>query len=166
MKKQNENTVMDDVIECGVILVASYMISKVMKVAIARGESMLPTIKHNHPILLDCRQSRKHRIKAQDIVAFRPHLKNQHTFFLKRVIAIAGDVVRLEANQLFVNDVLIEESYLNEPMKQRLKICERVPSDHVFVLGDNRQHSLDSRSTKIGCVPLKEIEGVSIQFKR
>ena len=83
MKTQEEHTRVDEWIEFCAIVTGSYILSRFFKIALARGESMLPTVKHNHPVILDCRQSRKERIKAQDIIAFRPHLKGQHTFFFK-----------------------------------------------------------------------------------
>ena len=88
---KEESTWLDYAVEIGCSLGIGYLISRFVRVAIARGESMRPTIKNNQPILLDCRRSRKQRLRRQDLIAFRAHQKKQLKFFLKRVIALPGD---------------------------------------------------------------------------
>ncbi len=164
MSNEELTTWLDDAIELSAALAVGYALSRFVRVAIARGESMLPTIKHNHPVLLDCTASRRAKIKAQDIVAFRPRLKGQHTFFLKRVIGVSGDEVMLTKDGLFVNHQLVQEPYLHEPMRVKSPLKITVKEDELFVLGDNRQHSLDSRSPRIGCVSKQDVLGV-VRFK-
>jgi signal peptidase I len=83
--------------------------------------------------------------------------------FIKRVVGLPGDTVNLVDNQLFVNDVAIEEPYLAADA-QPPSVCSGstygpivVPDEHVMVMGDNRCHSSDGRV--FGPVPSEDIVG-------
>ncbi len=81
---------------------------------------------------------------------------------LKRVIGTAGDWINIDDDgRVYVNNILMEEPYVQEYAKG---ICDiefpyQIPDGKVFVLGDNRAESIDSRSTAVGCVPVDEIVG-------
>jgi len=86
--------------------------------------------------------------------------------YIKRIIGIAGDHVRIEAGKVYLNEKLLEEPYLDEGVTtinagQYIDVI--VPENCVFVMGDNREHSTDSRS--FGCIPIEKIESrVGIRF--
>ena len=81
---------------------------------------------------------------------------------LKRVIGLPGDVIRMdEAGNVFINDVELQEPYVSE---KTLGNCDlvfpfTVPENSLFVLGDHRETSIDSRSDLIGCVNMSEVMG-------
>ena len=87
---KEENTFLDDVVEVGASLLVGYVISRFVRLALARGQSMVPTIKNNQPIILDCRAYHRGEPKRHDLVAFRAHQKNQHKLKYSFEISLAG----------------------------------------------------------------------------
>lgn len=83
--------------------------------------------------------------------------------FIKRVIALPGDSVKIENGKVFVNNIELEESYLEPTVHTYINNGFdnfTVPENYVFAMGDNREHSTDCRN--FGCIPLEKIEGTAI----
>ena len=111
--------------------------------------SMLPTIEPGDRILGTKFHYWIWGPEAGDVVVFTPpeRVANYATGplssrYVKRVVAVAGDFVEVRDGRLWVNGESREEPYLLERPQYRLPRTE-VPADHVFVLGDNRNNSLD-----------------------
>ena len=88
-------------------------------------------------------------------------LETNKESFIKRVIGVAGDHVKIEDGKVYLNDELLEEPYLQPDVETRADHGEVfmdviVPEGTVFLMGDNRSRSTDSRS--FGCIPLEKIE--------
>jgi signal peptidase I len=91
--------------------------------------------------------------KPGEIVVFRAGDRD----LIKRVVAVAGDTVEARNNQLYVNGKKIEEPYLSKNAKTADFGPVKVPKGYIFVLGDNRQNSTDSRI--LGPIPLSNVIG-------
>lgn len=93
--------------------------------------------------------------------------KHDDNIWIKRVIGKPGDVIDLKDNHLYRNGKKLNETYIKEAMKEdtpvTIPLPYKVPKDSVFVLGDNRNHSRDSRS--IGAVPIDHVLGVALFAK-
>ena len=130
-----------------------------------KGESMEPTLKDGQ--LIFCSAALKGRIEKGDIITAMISLKagvskeylteDGKLNIIKRVIGAPGDTVEIRDNVVYVNHKQIEEPYLNESMKTRDCIC-KLKEDEWFVMGDNRNHSLDSRA--FGAVRTEEIRNL------
>ncbi|WP_209971440.1 signal peptidase I [Paenibacillus eucommiae] len=86
--------------------------------------------------------------------------KEDRTFYVKRVIGKPGDVLEIKEHTVYRNGEALEEPYINEPMRAGQDNKWTVPDNHIFVMGDNRNHSEDSRV--IGFIPLNHIMGKKI----
>ena len=84
-------------------------------------------------------------------------LSTPDTALIKRVIAIGGDTIEIRDNSLFINGTAIDEPYLTRSVQMPDLEPLRVPADHVFMMGDNRNQSEDSR--RFGPVPESSIIG-------
>lgn len=123
------------------------------------GGSMTPTLSDGN-IVLSLKGS---DFKSGDIIAFYYNNK----ILVKRVIATAGEWVDItEDGTVYVNNIAIEEPYISEKSLGEcdLEFPYQVPESRLFVLGDHRNVSVDSRSTVVGCVAEEQIVG-KIIFK-
>jgi signal peptidase I len=100
-----------------------------------------------------------HGPQRGDVIVFR-YPRDPDRDFIKRVIGIPGDRIRVEDGLVYVNDVLLEEDYISSPTGRDTDGEEIVPEKSYFVMGDNRPNSSDSRSW--GFVPEENIIGKAL----
>jgi len=110
--------------------------------------SMAPTLVPGDIVLVSALTPHQRALAVGDVVAFRPPSMPSEVF-IARIAGLAGDRVRIEAGRTWVNDLPLDEPYLNEqalrrPESQTLDEIS-VPPGSLFVLGDNRDNALDSR---------------------
>lgn len=118
------------------------------------GSSMTPTL-HDGEIVFSLKTS---KFEPGDIVAFYYNNK----ILIKRVICEAGDWVDIdEDGNVSVNGVVLDEPYLTEKAfgECDLKLPYQIPESRIFVMGDHRSVSIDSRSSAIGCIAEEQIVG-------
>jgi signal peptidase I len=128
-----------------------------------KGNSMVPNFHDGEYLLTDKVTFRRRLPIYGDVVVFKAPV-NENYDFIKRVIAIPGEKIMIKENRVYLNDQILDESaYLPSDFITRAGQFLRegvefsVPEGTVFVLGDNRDHSSDSREW--GPVPLENIVG-------
>lgn len=125
-----------------------------------KGDSMNPTLTDGEKMLVS---GLFYKPKQGDVVIFKTDRYDSDKALVKRVIATEGQVVNIDFDLgvVYINDEPIEEDYISE--LTRVKIDFRgpwtVPEGCVFVMGDNRNKSTDSRDSRIGNVDEREIIG-------
>ena len=113
------------------------------------GSSMYATL-YNNDLLVASKISYKlHQPQRGDIIIFKPPDPDVRDF-IKRVIAVPGDRLRIDHGTVYINGEVLEEPYLPEKWTYNNSWPATgqdyvVPPDHYFVMGDNRNHSSDSR---------------------
>lgn len=121
------------------------------------GPSMTPTLLNSQYILVDKVQYIFASPKRGDVIVFK-WPKDPSEDFVKRVIGVPGDTVRVAANgQVTVDGVLINEPYVNDLTNPYQPNTWKLGQDQYFVLGDNRGDSSDSRDW--GPVPRTDVIG-------
>ena len=97
-------------------------------------------------------------LKEHPLIALFTGESKQEIFYVKRLIGKSGDKIEIKQGQVYRNGELLNESYIKEPMVNEPDQVYDVPAGHVFVMGDNRNNSKDSRM--IGFIPVDHIMGV------
>lgn len=118
------------------------------------GSSMEPAL-YEGDIVLSVKTG---QFTTGDVVAFYYNNK----ILVKRVIGGPGDWIDMDPDgTVYVNGLMLEEPYLQEKAYGTcdLRLPYQVPEGRIFVMGDNREVSLDSRSTAVGCVSEEQIVG-------
>lgn len=130
------------------------IISTFFAPALVYGESMEPTLKNYSYTFFyktqDC-------IKGDIVLISTEGLGIGRGTFVKRIVATEGDVVEIIKGDLVVNGNIIKEPYIKERMPEFNLNPEVVPEGHVYIMGDNRNNSFDSRH--IGSFPEENIVG-------
>lgn len=133
------------------------------------GTSMFPTLHHKDVLLV---HNIRYTPEQGDIIVLTKDFSGYvGQPIVKRVIAVGGQTVRIdyEQDKVFVDGEALNEPYLNEAVMNRpggsLTIDElTVPEGCVFVLGDNRNHSSDSRHVELGAIDERYILGKAIMI--
>jgi signal peptidase I len=109
------------------------------------GTSMMPSLDDQERIFVNKYVYRLEPIQRGDIVVFR-YPRDTSKSFIKRVIGLAGDRIRIESGEVFVNGEALEEDYVPAAYADQRSYSETVvPANSYFVLGDHRTMSNDSR---------------------
>jgi signal peptidase I len=109
------------------------------------GTSMMPSLQDQERIFVNKFVYRLEAIERGDIVVFR-YPRDPSKSFIKRVVAVAGDHVRIDGGQVYVNGQPLDEDYVPPAYTDRRSYAEAVvPAGSYFVLGDHRTLSNDSR---------------------
>ena len=120
------------------------------------SQSMLPTLRAGDEIVVEKVSPRLGRLDRGDLITFRSPADG--ALMVKRLVALPGDVVEFRDAVLYVNDRPVAEPYVDLSRIDGLYFGpETVPPDRVFVLGDSRAGSVDSRT--YGAVPIADVVG-------
>ncbi|MEA4882132.1 MAG: signal peptidase I [Clostridia bacterium] len=139
------------------LVLAAFMTTFVARSFVVRGKSMEPTLHDGERLLVDELGYRSRAPARGQVIVFR-YPANPQERYIKRVIGLPGERVAILSGLVFVDGEALDEHYTSEPAKSDYG-PRRVPEGALFVLGDNRNASQDSRDESVGMVPVSSIEG-------
>lgn len=146
------------------IIITIFINKYVLTRADIEGTSMLATLQNNDITFVEKLSLITHSFKRGEIVIFKSNNKN-NDIYIKRIIGLEGDKIKISTGKVYLNNKLLQETYLPSytitdtgPYLGSKTIT--IPKGFVFVLGDNRLESFDSRF--FGVVNIKDIQGHAI----
>lgn len=170
-EKEKRKNIFDmvEIITMSVVIVF-ILVSFVFRLASVNGKSMYPTLKNGEILLLS---NLFYEPKTGDIIVFQQSNIETRLFdypLVKRVIATEGQTIEFDFEhwKVKVDGVELEEDYINyikEEYMRRLDIKENtivVPEGYIFVMGDNRNNSTDSRDSRVSFIRKDEVLGKAL----
>lgn len=158
IEKRNRNQVIGNLIALGVFTVCIFLIfTKVIMFTTVLSGSMEPTLKTGERAVYNRFAYVVNKVERGDIVCF--YSDEFKEYFGKRVIGVGGDEISFADGYLLINGKKIEETYLSEEVESNSLKSFTVPDGSVFLLGDNRNNSNDSRDWDNPFIPIEKISG-------
>ena len=145
------------------IIIVVFLMCFLFRTVNISGESMLPTLKNNDKVLIwQCGYSPKNG----DVVVIRRGEKLDVPM-IKRVIAVGGQIVDIDYNSgsVMVDGKKVEETYTKERalwLKGDVKLPFVVSEGYIWIMGDKRNNSTDSRFSEVGIIPYKDVVGKAV----
>ena len=135
------------------------------------GSSMYPTLVDGDRLVA----SRLYfEPENEDIVVVEPYLSEGtvkgkmmfgRTLYIKRIVATEGQTIDIKNGRVYIDKKELREEYISDAVRTisgTTKLPVTIPDNHVFVMGDNREHSLDSRDSSVGIIRNEQIVGKAV----
>ena len=123
---------------------------------------MLPSLHNEDNLIVDKISYRFRDPKRYEIIVF-PYKYQEDTYYIKRIIGLPGETVQVKDGAVYINGELLGEAYGIEPIEDDKKGIAAEPitlgEDEYFVMGDNRNHSSDSRDPSVGILNRDDLIG-------
>lgn len=129
---------------------------------IVSGSSMDPTLKDGEVLVLNKLAKKYNR---EDIVVIDADINGNKERIVKRIIGMPGEKIEYVDHSLYINDEKVFDSFnkiTNDFNLKDITGLEKIPEGYYFVMGDNRDNSLDSRDSRLGLIKEEDIIGKPI----
>jgi signal peptidase I len=142
------------------VVLAFFIRYFIVELYMVEGPSMRPTLMNGERLVVNKFLYRFKEPQRGEIVVFK-YPRDPSRDFIKRVIGVPGDTIELKDGRVFVNGQLQNETYILEKTRGSYPLAT-VPAGHIFVMGDNRNNSEDSRFRDVGFVSYDLVKGKAI----
>lgn len=149
-----------------VSLAVAMALTVFVKPTLVKGQSMEPTLENNDYLIVKSASLWGTEPAFGDLIVFHSKVvsKEGHNRLLKRVVGVPGDTIEIRDGTVYRNDRPLEEEYVKEGKTSGNVARFTVGENQVFVLGDNRANSLDSRNRNLGTIGYEDIVG-TVKFR-
>ena len=142
------------------VALAMFIRTFIVELYVVDGPSMRPTLESEERLVVNKFIYRFRPPEKGEVLVFQ-YPRDPSRDFIKRVIATPGDTVEIREGRVLVNDQILTEDYILEKTRSEYP-KSTVPEGRIFVMGDNRNNSEDSRFADVGFVPYDLIKGKAI----
>lgn len=142
------------------VALAMFIRTFIVELYVVDGPSMRPTLESEERLVVNKFIYRFRPPEKGEVLVFQ-YPRDPSRDFIKRVIATPGDTIEIREGRVLVNDQLLTEDYILEKTRSEYP-KSTVPEGRIFVMGDNRNNSEDSRFADVGFVPYDLIKGKAI----
>ncbi|MPN08097.1 Signal peptidase I T [bioreactor metagenome] len=144
------------------VVLAFFIRHYIVELYMVEGPSMRPTLQNGERLVVNKFIYRFNKPAKGEVIVFR-YPRDPSRDFIKRVIAEPGDTIEIKDGRVFVNGQLLNEPYILDKTRGSYNLAT-VPEGHIFVMGDNRNNSEDSRFRDVGFVSYDLIKGKAIMI--
>lgn len=145
--------------DIAIVLVIVLCITVFIKPIIVKKTSMLPTLQENDYIFLNKQAYRFGEPKRGDIVVFPVGEGSAKELYVKRVIGLPGEEIDISGGTVYINNKALDEDYTNDGFTPGEVSNYKVPKGELYVMGDNRVVSIDSRNPNLGTISIDRVLG-------
>ena len=159
--KSTAKEVLDWILYIGIVLILSWLIVTFVGVrTVVDGQSMEPTLQDGNNLIVDKLSYRFRDPKRYEIIVF-PYKYEENTYYIKRIIGLPGETVQVKNGEVYIDGEILGEDYGAEAMEDAGIASDPIElgTDEYFVLGDNRNHSSDSRDPSVGVLRREDLIG-------
>ncbi len=142
------------------VVLAFFIRHFIVELYLVDGPSMRPTLLSQERLVVNKFIYRFRAPERGEVLVFQ-YPQDHSRDFIKRVIAIPGDTIEIKDGRVFVNQQLLNEPYILSQTRGDYPLST-VPAGTIFVMGDNRNNSEDSRFADVGFVPFDLIKGKAV----
>lgn len=163
IRKKIGNSILSAIL---IIVAALFLNYFMISVAVVDGDSMEPVLHDGERVWIDRLSYRFAEPERYDIVVFRYRYRDGR-YYMKRIVGLPGETVQILGGSVYVDGKLLGEAYGLEPIEKakRAEMPVVLGADEYFVLGDNRNHSTDSRDSDVANVAKEQITGKVIRWR-
>lgn len=161
MKKVLKEILSTSLYILGVLCITYLVIHFVGQRTQVQGSSMEPKLSSEDNLIVDKISYRFHDPERFDIIVF-PFQYEDNTYYIKRIIGLPGETVQIDLEgNILIDGEILEENYGKEVIQSPGRAYEPVTlgEDEYFVMGDNRNNSIDSRDPSVGNIKREDIIG-------
>ena len=143
-----------------VLILTGVIKNFVFQRAIVDGNSMTDTLQDGDNLIVSKISAISGKYKRYDIIVF-PYKKSRSVYYIKRIIGMPGETVQIKDGSIYIDDIMLIEHFGKETIEDGGIASNPVVlgKDEYFVLGDNRNESMDSRTIGVGNIKRKDIMG-------
>jgi signal peptidase I len=151
--------------DIAIAVVVAVCILQFIRPTVVKEHSMLDTLNENDYLIVTKQAYLFKEPQYKDIIVFKSNLtmdNGKPKLLIKRVIGLPGETIEIADGNVFINGEQLVEEYIKDPVTAGSVGPMLIPEGKIFVMGDNRGNSADSRDDRIGLVDEKTIYGEAV----